>query len=70
MKVIEEEYTIYGTDTDARIAISEKLKRVNKLDIPPDQVMMGQGVTPTMWLAIQIPGCSFGYAYQCVVLIM
>jgi len=58
-KVIEEEYTIYGTDTDARIAISEKLKRVNKLDIPPDQVMMSQGVTPTMWLAIQkacVPG--------------
>ena len=58
-KIIEEEYTIYGTDTDARIAISEKLKRVNKLDIPPDQVMMSQGVTPTMWLAIQkacVPG--------------
>ena len=58
-KIIEEEYTVYGTDTDARKAISEKLKRVNKLDIPADQVMMSQGVTPTMWLAIQkacIPG--------------
>jgi bifunctional pyridoxal-dependent enzyme with beta-cystathionase and maltose regulon repressor activities len=58
-KVIEEEYTIYGTDLEARQAISEKLKRVNKLDIPKEQVMMSQGVTPTMWLAIQkacIPG--------------
>jgi len=52
-KVIEEEYTIYGSDSDARSAISEKLKRVNNLDIPKEQVMMSQGVTPIMWLAIQ-----------------
>jgi bifunctional pyridoxal-dependent enzyme with beta-cystathionase and maltose regulon repressor activities len=52
-KVIEEEYTVYGSDLEARQAISEKIKRVNKLDIPPEQVMMSQGVTPTMWLAIQ-----------------
>ena len=52
-KVIEEEYTIYGTDIDAREAISEKLKRVNKLDIPASQVTMSQGVTPMMWLAVR-----------------
>ncbi|MHA2394945.1 MAG: aminotransferase class I/II-fold pyridoxal phosphate-dependent enzyme [Promethearchaeota archaeon] len=52
-QVIEEEYTIYGTDHEARQAISEKLKRVNKLDIPKEQIMMTQGVTPIMWLAIQ-----------------
>jgi len=52
-KVIEEEYTVYGSDLDARTAISEKLKRVNKLDIPKEQVMMSQGVTPIMWLAVQ-----------------
>ena len=52
-QVIEEEYTIYGSDLEARRAISEKLKRVNKLDIPKEQVMMSQGVTPVMWLAIQ-----------------
>jgi bifunctional pyridoxal-dependent enzyme with beta-cystathionase and maltose regulon repressor activities len=52
-KVIEEEYTVYGSDLEARRAISEKLKRVNKLEIPKEQVMMSQGVTPTMWLAIQ-----------------
>ena len=52
-KVIEEEYTVYGSDLEARRAISEKLKRVNKLDIPKEQVMMSQGVTPVMWLAIQ-----------------
>ncbi|MDP7208020.1 MAG: hypothetical protein QGH14_05500 [Candidatus Bathyarchaeota archaeon] len=59
-KVIEEEYTIYGSDLDARSAISEKLKRVNKLDIPEDQVMMSQGVTPIMWLAVQM-ACRPGY---------
>ncbi|MFH2111561.1 MAG: pyridoxal phosphate-dependent aminotransferase [Candidatus Bathyarchaeota archaeon] len=52
-KVIEEEYTVYGSDLEARRAISEKLKRFNKLDIPKEQVMMSQGVTPIMWLAIQ-----------------
>jgi aspartate/methionine/tyrosine aminotransferase len=53
IKVIEEEYTIYGKDLEARDAISNKIKRVNKLDIPPEQIMMSQGVTPLMWLAIQ-----------------
>jgi aspartate/methionine/tyrosine aminotransferase len=57
--VIEEEYTVYGSDLEARQAISGKLKRVNKLEIPPEQVMMSQGVTPTMWLAIQ-KACNSG----------
>jgi len=52
-QVIEEEYTVYGSDLDARRAISEKLKRVNKLDIPTEQVMMTTGVTINFWLAIQ-----------------
>ena len=50
-KAIEEEYTVYGTDTAAREAIAEKLKRVNKIEAPPEQVMMTQGVNPVMWLA-------------------
>ncbi len=50
-KAIEEEYTVYGTDTDAREAIAQKLKRVNNVEVPPDQVMMTQGVNPSMWLA-------------------
>jgi len=50
-KAIEEEYTVYGSDGDAREAIAEKLKRVNKVEVPPDQVMMTQGVNPSMWLA-------------------
>jgi len=52
-QVIEEEYTVYGSDLDARRAISEKLKRVNKLDIPTEQVMMTTGVTINFWLAIR-----------------
>lgn len=51
MKVIEDEYVIYGSDTKAREAIAEKVKRVNKIEVPPDQVMMTQGVIPAMWLA-------------------
>ena len=50
-KAIEEEYTVYGSDAKAREAIAEKLKRVNKVEVPPDQVMMTQGVNPAMWLA-------------------
>lgn len=50
-KAIEEEYTVYGSDAKAREAIAEKLKRVNKVEVPPDQVMMTQGVNPSMWLA-------------------
>ncbi len=50
-KVIEEEYVVYSSDADARKAIAEKLKRVNKIEVPPDQVMMTQGVIPVMWLA-------------------
>lgn len=50
-KAIEEEYTVYGSDAKAREAIAEKLKRVNKVEVPPDQIMMTQGVNPSMWLA-------------------
>lgn len=50
-KAIEEEYTVYSSDGVARKAIAEKLKRVNKVEVPPDQVMMTQGVNPVMWLA-------------------
>ena len=52
-QVIEEEYTAYGSDNDAKAAISEKLKRFNKLDIPPGQVKITTGVTINFWLAIQ-----------------
>jgi bifunctional pyridoxal-dependent enzyme with beta-cystathionase and maltose regulon repressor activities len=52
-QVIEEEYTVYGSDNDAKAAISEKLKRVNKLDISPGQVKITTGVTINFWLAIQ-----------------
>ena len=50
-KAIEEEYTVYSSDGDARKAIAEKLRRVNKVEVPLDQVMMTQGVNPVMWLA-------------------
>jgi len=50
-KAIEEEYTVYSSDDAATEAITEKLKRVNKIEVPPDQVMLTQGVNPVMWLA-------------------
>ncbi len=50
-KVIEEEYVVYSSDAEARKAIADKLKRVNKIEVPPEQAMMTQGVIPAMWLA-------------------
>jgi len=50
-EAIEEEYTVYSSDAAAKEAITEKLRRVNKIEAPPDQVMLTQGVNPVMWLA-------------------
>jgi cystathionine beta-lyase len=48
---VEEEFTVYGSDNEAKESMSEKIKRDNKIDIPPSQIMLTQGVTPGMWLA-------------------
>lgn len=48
---VEEEYTVYSSDLEAREVIKAKLKRYNNMDVPVDQIMLTQGVIPAMWLA-------------------
>ena len=48
---VEEEFTVYGSDAEARDCMSAKIKRFNKIDVPASQIMLTQGVTPGMWLA-------------------
>ena len=48
---VEEEFTVYGSDAEARECMSVKIKRANKIDVPASQIMLTQGVTPGMWLA-------------------
>lgn len=48
---VEEEFTVYGSDLDAREAMKAKIKRYNDIEIPVDQIMLTQGVIPGMWLA-------------------
>jgi bifunctional pyridoxal-dependent enzyme with beta-cystathionase and maltose regulon repressor activities len=50
-KAVEEEYTVYSSDLDTREAMSDKIKRFNKIDVPASQIMLTQGVIPGMWLA-------------------
>jgi cystathionine beta-lyase len=51
--------TVYGKDLDARKAMSAKIKRVNNIEIPPEQILLTQGVSPIMWLAIR-HACKLG----------
>ena len=50
-KAVEEEFTVYSSDLEARKAMASKIKRFNKIDVPADQIMLTQGVIPSMWLA-------------------
>ncbi len=48
---VEEEFTVYGSDLEARESMKAKIKRYNNIDVPVDQIMLTQGVIPGMWLA-------------------
>ena len=50
---IEAGITVYGSSLKAREAMSSKIKRVNKIDVPSEQILLTQGVTPSMWLAVR-----------------
>ena len=52
LEAVEEEFTVYASDLEAREAIQGKLKRYNNLEVPVDQIMLTQGVLPSMWLAM------------------
>ena len=43
----------YNTDNLAREAMAEKIKRVNKLEVSAEDVMLTQGVDPYIWLAVR-----------------
>jgi aspartate/methionine/tyrosine aminotransferase len=43
----------YNTDKLAREAMAEKIKRVNKLEVSAEDVMITQGVDPYIWLAVR-----------------
>jgi len=51
LEAVEEEFTVYASDLPAREAMKEKIKRYNNIDVPVDQIMLTQGVIPSMWLA-------------------
>jgi len=50
---IEAEDVYYNTDTVAKVAMAEKISRFNKIPGTPDDVMVIQGVDPSLWLAVK-----------------
>ena len=52
-KAVDEEDVLYGSSTQAMEAMAEKVRKKNGLDVTKDNIMVTQGVTPGMWLAIR-----------------
>jgi len=50
---VEAEDIYYNTDTAAKAAMAEKISRFNKIPVTPDDVMVLQGVDPSLWLAVK-----------------
>ena len=48
---VEAEDVFYNTDTAAKAAMAEKISRFNRIPVTPDDVMVIQGVDPSLWLA-------------------
>jgi len=53
LNAVHDEAVVYGSDVEAREAMAEKLGRVNGVEVTKDEVMVTQGVTPGMWLAVR-----------------
>ncbi len=53
LNAVHDEAFLYGTPRPAMEAAAEKLKRINNIEVPPENVMMTQGVKPGMWLALK-----------------
>ena len=49
----------YNNDDAARQAMTEKINRVNNLEVSPRDIMITQGVDPFIWLAVR-EACSPG----------
>jgi len=53
LNAVHDEDLFYGTDQGTREAMAAKIVRRNGLEVSADDVMITQGVDPTMWLAIR-----------------
>ncbi|MDH5790691.1 MAG: aminotransferase class I/II-fold pyridoxal phosphate-dependent enzyme [Candidatus Bathyarchaeota archaeon] len=53
LNAVHDEDFLYGVSAPALEAMAEKVKRVNRLDVTRDNVMITQGVIPGMWLAVR-----------------
>lgn len=58
-EAVDSEDLYYNTDTAAREAMAEKIRRVNKIRATPSDVMVLQGVDPSIPLAVR-SSCSAG----------
>jgi aspartate/methionine/tyrosine aminotransferase len=53
IKAVESEDLYYNSDLVAREAMAEKINRVNRIEVTSDDVMIIQGVDPSIWLALR-----------------
>jgi bifunctional pyridoxal-dependent enzyme with beta-cystathionase and maltose regulon repressor activities len=53
INAVQDEDLFYGSDAPVREKIAEKIRRVNKLNVTVDNVMVTLGVIPAMWLAVK-----------------
>ena len=51
-KAVDAEDLYYNSDNKARETMAEKINRVNRLKVSPDDIMVAQGVEPILWLAV------------------
>jgi len=59
LNAVHDEDFLYGTSVPAMEAMAEKVSRVNRIDVTRENVMVTQGVIPTMWLAVR-HACDVG----------
>lgn len=52
-RAVDDEDFVYGDDKKARAAIVEKTNRRNGLKVTGENIMITQGVIPSMWLTLQ-----------------
>lgn len=57
IEAVQNEDLFYGIDTKVKKAMTRKVKERNGIEITTDDIMITQGVLPSMWLAAK-------YAYQ------
>jgi len=51
IEAAQDEYTVYAFGGDIRELMAAKIKSDNGIEVPPEQIMLTQGVIPGMWLS-------------------